>query len=163
MRNPAAQSAAADMTAVAPIVVAVPLRCPPDRAFIYFTRDIAKWWPLGRYSVGRDSAASVAFEERAGGRIFETDRSGKETVWGHVSEWSPPGRLRFSWHPGQDESTAQWVEVTFVPTQTGTLATLTHGGWEALGERAEATRASYAGGWPTVMGVAFPAYAEQPH
>jgi len=155
-----AKSSDAEHAAIEPIVVTVPLGCPPERAFGYFTRDIAKWWPLAKHSVCRDRAASVAFEPRTGGRLFEIDHEGNVHIWGMVSEWNPPGRLRFSWHPGHDEATAQWVEVTFARNPKGTLVTLTHGGWEALGERAVTTRANYAGGWPTVIGTLFAKYAE---
>jgi uncharacterized protein YndB with AHSA1/START domain len=155
-----ARSGGAERPAIAPIVVTVPLGCPPERAFAYFTRDIAKWWPLAKYSVCGDRAADVVFEPRSGGRLFETDRDGNVHVWGHVTEWSPPGRLRFSWHPGLEEAMAQWVDVKFAPNPKGTLVTLTHGGWEALGERALTTRASYAGGWPTVIGTLFANYVE---
>jgi uncharacterized protein YndB with AHSA1/START domain len=156
-----ARSSDAERAAIEAIVVTVPLGCEPERAFAYFTRDIAKWWPLAKHSVCGDRAASVAFEPRAGGRIVETDKDGDTHIWGVLSEWNPPRRLRFSWHPGHDEATAQWVEVTFAPNSTGTLVTLTHGGWEALGDRAVATRTSYAGGWQTVIGTVFAGYAEQ--
>ena len=155
-----ARSGGSERPAIEPIVVTVPLSCPPERAFAYFTRDIAKWWPLAKYSVCGDRAADVVFEPRSGGHLFETDRDGNMHVWGQVTEWNPPGRLRFSWHPGLEEAMAQWVEVIFAPNPKGTLVTLTHGGWEALGERALTTRASYAGGWPTVIGTLFASYAE---
>jgi Activator of Hsp90 ATPase homolog 1-like protein len=153
-----AGSGGAERAAIEPIVVTVPLGCPPERAFAYFTRDIATWWPLATHSVCADRAATVAFEPRSGGRLFETDREGNVHIWGLVSEWNPPGRLRFSWHPGHEEATAQWVEVTFVPNPKGTLVTLTHGGWEALGERAMTTRTNYSGGWPKVIGTLFANY-----
>jgi len=163
MKDPAAKarSGDAERAAIEPIVVTVLLGCPPERAFAYFTRDIAKWWPLAKYSVCGDRAADVAFEPRAGGRLFETDGEGNVHLWGLVSEWKPPGRLRFSWHPGHEEAMAQWIEVTFAPNPKGTLVTLTHGGWEALGERAVATRATYAGGWLTVLGSLFAGYAKE--
>jgi uncharacterized protein YndB with AHSA1/START domain len=156
-----ARSGDAERAPIEPIVVTVPLGCPPERAFAYFTRDIARWWPLAKYSVCGDRAADVVFEPRSGGRLFETDRDGNVHVWGHVTEWNPPGRLRFSWHPGHEEAMAQWIEVTFAPNPKGTLVTLTHGGWEALGERAVATRATYAGGWLTVLGSLFADYAKE--
>jgi uncharacterized protein YndB with AHSA1/START domain len=154
-----ARSGDAKQGTIEPVVVTVSLSCPPERAFAYFTRDIAKWWPLAKYSVCGDRAVDVAFEPRPGGCISETDGEGNVHVWGRVTEWNPPGRLRFSWHPGQAEAEAQWVEVTFALNPKGTLVTLTHGGWEALGERAMTTRASYMGGWPTVIGT-FANYAE---
>jgi uncharacterized protein YndB with AHSA1/START domain len=161
--NPAekARNGAAEHAAIAPIVVTVPLGCLSERAFAYFTRDIARWWPLATHSVCRNRAASVTFEARSGGRIFETDVDGNVHIWGRVTEWNPPRRLGISWHPGHEEAQAQWVDVSFVPNPTGTLVTLTHGGWEVLGDGAVTTRESYAGGWATVFGTRFASYAEK--
>jgi len=56
----------------------------PDAAFSYFTRDIALWWPLTRYSCSEDRAARVVFEEREGGKLIETEGDGTQYVWGTV-------------------------------------------------------------------------------
>ena len=143
--------AAADR-ALAPIVIDVVVPCDARRAFDYFTRDIARWWPLASYSCAEENAASVAFEPRAGGRLVETARDGTEHPWGTVSAWEPGRRVAFSWHPARDPSTAQWVEVAFRAAGDGTRVTLTHGGWETLGERAATAREAYSNGWPTVLG-----------
>jgi hypothetical protein len=101
--------------------------------------------------VGGEQAVGVRFEPRAGGRIVETVADGRECVWGTIDEWSPGERLRFSWHPGRGPETAQWVEVAFAPNPAGTRVTLTHGGWERLGERAATVRENYVTGWSAVV------------
>ena len=86
-----------------------------------------------------------------GGRLVETIEEGADAVWGTVEDWQPGERVRFSWHPGRDSASAQWVEVTFARNPPGTRVTLTHGGWERLGERAAEARSNYTGGWQFVF------------
>ena len=144
--------------ALAPIEIDLVVPCDPARAFDYFTRDIAAWWPLASHSCAGAEAASVAFEPRAGGALVETTRDGATHRWGTVSAWEPGGRVAFSWHPGRDPSTAQAVEVRFRAHPSGTRVTLVHGGWEALGERAAETRGNYTGGWRVVFTERYGAY-----
>jgi len=63
----------------------------------------------------------------------------------------PGRRIRFTWHPGREPDTAQWIEVDFAATGTGARVTLTHGGWEALDEIAPILRREYASGWREVL------------
>ena len=160
---PAASAAADPANALAPIVLETTVPCPPDRAFAYFTRDIARWWPLALYSCGGDAAQDVRFEPRIGGGLVETTRDGATHRWGTVSAWAPGERVAFSWHPGRDDSAAQWVDVTFAAHPAGTFVTLTHGGFEKLGERALAVKSEYQNGWPTVFGRLYPAWCTQSH
>ena len=150
--TPAAPDTAAP---IAPVEIDVVVPCDPARAFDYFTRDIARWWPLATHSCAEEDAASVAFEPRPGGRLVETARDGTEHPWGTVSAWEPGRRVAFSWHPGRDPATAQWIEVAFRPNPAGTRVTLLHGGWESLGERASASRDGYLTGWRIVIGERF--------
>ena len=148
----AATPAAPDRAATfPPIELDVVVPCDPARAFDYFTRDIGRWWPLATHSCAEDNAAGVAFEPRAGGRLVETARDGTEHPWGTVSAWEPGRRIAFSWHPGRDPATAQWIEVAFRANPAGTRVTLLHGGWETLGERAATSREGYTHGWQTVF------------
>jgi uncharacterized protein YndB with AHSA1/START domain len=158
---PVARAVGDPSSGLAPLVVEVTVPAPPGRAFDYFTRDIARWWPLGTHSVGRESAANVAFEGGAGGRLVETTRDGARCIWGTVDAWEPGARVRFSWHPGRDETTAQWVEVTFVAVTGGTRVRLTHGGWEALEDDAASTRDNYVGGWALVFSACYGAYCSR--
>lgn len=146
---------------IAPIVVDLIVGCPPDRAFDYFTRDIGRWWPLASHSVGGAQALDVRFEPRAGGRLVESLRDGSESTWGTVEAWRPGERVRFSWHPGREPATAQWVEVTFARNPAGTRVTLTHGGWERRGETAAEQRGTYVGGWQFVFAERFGGYCAE--
>jgi uncharacterized protein YndB with AHSA1/START domain len=145
-------------TALAPIEIDVVVPCDARRAFDYFTRDIARWWPLRTHSCAKEHAASVAFEPGEGGGLVETARDGTTHRWGTVKTWEPGRRVAFTWHPSRDPSTAQLVEVVFRDHPSGARVTLTHGGWEALGERAAAMRDAYRGGWAIVLGRAFRDY-----
>ena len=141
-----------------PIVVTTVVPCEPLRAFDYFTRDIGCWWPLARHSCGGERAQDVRLEPHVRGGILETTRDGTVHRWGTVTEWAPGARVAFSWHPGRDEATAQWVRVTFEATRGGTRVTLTHGGFEALGDDAQRLHAGYASGWPPVLSGSYAAY-----
>ena len=139
-------------SAFAPIVVDLVVGCTPAAAFRCFTDDIARWWPLASHSVGGADARGVRFEPRVGGRLVESIADGRECTWGTVEAWQPGQRVRFTWHPGRDAATAQWVDVTFAPHPSGTRVTLTHGGWERYGERAAEARTNYVSGWAVVIG-----------
>ena len=145
-------------SALAPIELDVVVPCDARRAFDYFTRDIGRWWPLKRYSCAEENAASVAFEPREGGRLVETARDGTVHPWGTVKTWEPGRCVAFTWHPARDPSSGQWVEVVFRDHPSGARVTLTHGGWDALGERAGTAREAYRNGWPTVLGQAYRDY-----
>ena len=107
---PAANPDADPGNALAPMVLETTVPCPPERAFAYFTRDIARWWPLTLYSRGGADAQDVRFEPRVGGGLVETTRDGAAHRWGTVDAWDPGARIAFSWHPGRDDSAAQRVD-----------------------------------------------------
>lgn len=124
-----------------------------QRAFARFTQDIARWWPLRTHSVGEANAESVVIEPRVGGRIVETIRGGKESVWGTLTHWDPPRRVAFTWHPGQSVKTAGHVDVTFHPDSSGTRVVLVHTGWENFGEKGRGMRKGYSIGWSGVLAL----------
>ena len=154
---PAANAVADASAALDAIVVEIVVPCPPSRAFEYFTRDIAQWWPLATHSVGGAEAVGVAFEPRAGGRIVETLPDRSESVWGGVTCWEPGGRIRFSWHPGRPPADATTVEVTFAAHEGGTRVTLTHDGWDRRADGVT-VREGYVGGWQIVFADRFGRY-----
>ncbi|MCH8024329.1 MAG: SRPBCC domain-containing protein [Candidatus Marinimicrobia bacterium] len=92
---------------------------------------------------------------RQGGELFEITKSGEKHIWGTIQDWSPPGELTFSWHPGRAPATAQVITVSFQAQDDGTRVTLTHGGWETLGDAAAETREGYVQGWDIVLGQLF--------
>jgi uncharacterized protein YndB with AHSA1/START domain len=120
---------------------------PIEEAFALFTDGIAEWWPLEKYSIHEERAATVAFEGRVGGRLYEVSDEGEEGLWGRVTAWEPPHRLAYTWHPGRGEETAQEVEIRFIPDADGTRLELEHRGWE----RAPEARAGYDKGWDAVL------------
>jgi len=143
-----------------PIELDTLVPCSPDAAFAYFTRDIARWWPLSRHSCSLARAAGVAFQEGVGGLLVEKDVDGNEHVWGTVLDWDPGRRVRFTWHPGKDAAAALEVDVTFHPAGAMTRVRLVHSGWGRLGKQAASARANYAGGWPTVLQERFRIHCE---
>lgn len=127
--------------------------CTRERAFELFTREMSAWWPLATHSVGADSSCHVHVQERVGGHIVETLPDGTTAIWGSVEVWEPPGRVAFSWHPGNEAARATRVDVTFDESATGpgTLVTLIHRGWSVRSDGAVARRA-YDSGWDHVLG-----------
>ena len=138
-----------------PIVKSVTVPCSQTQAFEAFTRNLQSWWPLESHSVGLENAVSCEMECRQGGELFEIVKGGEKHIWGTIQDWSPPGELTFSWHPGRAAETAQVITVSFHAQEDGTLVTLTHGGWEILGDAAAETREGYVQGWDIVLGQLF--------
>jgi uncharacterized protein YndB with AHSA1/START domain len=134
----------ADTTAIRKSIT---VRRPIEEAFALFTDGIAEWWPLEKYSIHEERAATVAFEGRVGGRLYEVSDEGEEGLWGTVIAWEPPHRLAYTWHPGRGEETSQKVEIRFTPEGNGTRLDLEHRGWE----RAPESRGGYDKGWDAVL------------
>lgn len=137
-------------TALPPLVKTVVVAAPVERAFDLFTAEIGQWWPLVTHSVGQESAVSVEIECRLGGRIVETVQDGTTYVWGTVTDWSPGSTLTFTWHPGQPETEATLVTVSFQPTGEQTEVRLVHTGWDNRPDGARA-RTGYNTGWDSVL------------
>ena len=135
-----------------PLVKTITVPLSVEHAFRRFTEEIATWWPLETHSVGEKNAATVTFECKISGQIFETLKSGETSLWGTVQEWEPPNRVVFSWHPGGEPSSATEVEITFSDRDGQTEVMVTHSGWETFGEKAEETRGGYDKGWDLVLG-----------
>jgi len=141
-----------------PILKRVVVRASQERAFRRFTTELATWWPLASHSVGQQDAESVVMEERVGGRIVESIRDGRRSVWGTITAWEPPHRVAFTWHPGREPETAQDVEVRFTADGDRTRVELEHRGFERLGaELGRKARRGYPIGWTHVLGI----YAER--
>ena len=151
---------------IEPVVKTITVACTPQDAFRYFTNDFGMWWPSATQSVVayasefKDKPASVIFEQRDGGRIFECARSGEEHLWGTLLAWEPPTRVAFSFHPGRDANEAQRVDVTFSPVPEGTIVVLTHSGWDKLSANAQKARDSYHQGWESVFVATYRGYVQ---
>lgn len=142
-----------------PIVLSIELPVPPARAFDAFATRFADWWPAATHSLSRDSTTTCRMILEPGGAVEERAPDGNWHRWGRVESIEPGRRLRFTWHPGREPESAQWVDVLFEPHAGGSRATLTHGGWEALGEIAPILRREYATGWQRVFGGSFAGFA----
>ncbi|MDQ4133210.1 MAG: SRPBCC domain-containing protein [Actinomycetota bacterium] len=148
------------MTAAEP----TPLRRPPIRqstivrsdaehTFDVFVRRIGEWWPVQPYSLGEEKVASVTFEPRVGGRVYETWADGREVTWGHVTAWDPPRGFSMTW---EVFSAVTDVELTFRPLGPAlTRVAVEHRGWERLSDAECAALTTgpnrYDTGWATVL------------
>ena len=139
-------------TEIQPIHKTLVVDCTVERAFEVFTCGIGTWWPVGSHSIGGDAVTEIVFEERAGGRVFERHSDGGEGEWGRVLSWGPPAGFTMTWYPGHDPAEATELEVRFAADGDRTRVDLVHRGWEILAARAQEARASYDGGWETVLG-----------
>ena len=142
-----------------PIELAIDLPVPADIAYEAFTRGFGDWWPVATHSLSRAAATRCRLEPKPGGAVDELAPDGARHVWGEVETVDPGRRIRFSWHPGRAADTAQWIELNFAPCAPGgSRVTLTHGGWEALGEIGPLLRQEYVPGWRRVLGESFASY-----
>jgi uncharacterized protein YndB with AHSA1/START domain len=138
-------------SSIAAVRKVVTVETTPERAFELFTGGIQQWWPLRTHSVGEREAAGVSFGEGVGGTIVETLADGTTAMWGRVTRWEPPHLVAFTWFPGNPESEAGEVQVTFTFEKSGgTLVELVHTGWERRPDGARA-RNGYDSGWNTVL------------
>ena len=147
------------MSDIDPIVLSVDLPVAPARACAAFTAGFADWWPVATHSLSRQAATRCSLDAAPGGAIEERAPDGVRHLWGTVQSFEPGRRLRFSWHPGREPESAQWVDVEFTPQGDGSRVTLTHGGWEALGEIAPILRREYASGWQNVFVTVYGKFA----
>jgi len=141
-----------------PILMLLTLAVPPERAYDAFVGGFGNWWPVHTHSLSRLPETSCAIEARVGGRVYEVAPDGTEHLWGSVERLEAGRLLRFTWHPGREKESAQWIELRFEPRGGGTVASLRHGGWEALGEIAPLLRAEYVPGWQHVFKELYAAY-----
>ena len=117
------------------VSVSVPVA--PPVAFRIFTEEIDVWWKRGpAYRSAGRNAGVIQIEKGVGGRLYESfdAPSGPRVVeCGRVTVWDPPGRLGFQWHgPNFAPAEKTSVDVSFEPTQSGTLVTVTHRGWTGI-------------------------------
>jgi uncharacterized protein YndB with AHSA1/START domain len=132
-----------------PLELRFTVACPPAHAFSVWAERTSLWWPPGHSVSGAPEL--VAFEPRAGGRVFERAAGGAEHEWGEVLAWEPPRRLVYLWHLRADRSDATEVEIRFDAAGDGTQVTIEHRGWERLGARAAERRERNQRGWAGLL------------
>jgi uncharacterized protein YndB with AHSA1/START domain len=136
---------------IEPIRVNLVVDCPPDHAFRTWTERATSWWPPA-HTTSHEPGASIVFEPRTGGRIYERTPAGQEHEWGEVTAWDPPHRLAYRWHIATVPSQATDVEISFRGTSSGaTEVGIEHSGWERLGYRGRPWRDQNIGGWNGVL------------
>jgi uncharacterized protein YndB with AHSA1/START domain len=138
---------------VAPVRKSVTVNRWVEDAFRLFTAEMETWWPLRSHSLGEESAATVVFEAREGGRVYERKTDGSITYWAEVLAWEPPRRFVLAWQPNPESPAATELEVTFTPEGDRTRVDLEHRGWERLGAAADLKRAEYDTGWDGVLAL----------
>ena len=138
---------------LAPVVCEVSVSWSPIEAFRRFVDEFSNWWPSDTHSIGGPRVQRIVFESKAGGRIYEEHTDGRKFQWGKVLEVDPPHRVKFTFHPSRPEATAQTIEVSFHPEETGTRVELIATDWERWGQRAEKARRGYQIGWRIVLKV----------
>jgi hypothetical protein len=148
-------------TSLPPVIKSIIVARPLNTTFLLFTEEVGQWWPLASHSVAGENAATCRLEGRVGGRFYETSSTGEEHEWGVVQTWDPPAGVAFTWYPGREPARAQLVEIAFSPVDEGTQVTLTHSGWESLGDDALETREGYIRGWELVFIDKFGDYCRQ--
>ncbi len=137
----------------------VTVNVPVQRAFRLFTEELDSWWPFEGHSIGEAEAETVVFEGRAGGRLLERSRDGRELLCGTIVAWEPPYRFVTTWHPGRGENTAQELEVRFLGEGNRTRVELEHRGWEKLGDAMPEVVRSYEAGWDRILSERYAAAA----
>lgn len=143
---------------IEPVEVHIVLNTAQDKAFRAFTADINSWWPVKSHSICQ---GIVSFDPVLGGEIVETGTDGAKHIWAHVTHWNPPYAFRIEWYVGQTPKDATQIDVRFDATDDGrTGVTLTHSGWEVLGEAAISSRDGYQSGWSSMLRECFAPFAE---
>jgi uncharacterized protein YndB with AHSA1/START domain len=130
-----------------------------ERAFGFFTRDFALWWPR-EYTWGHDVVEDIGIEQREGGLCFERGPNGFRCDWGRVLAWEPPGRLALAWQisprrePEPNPAKASTLDIAFLAQSPGrTRIELEHREFERHGRGAPEYRAALASsrGWTWIL------------
>ena len=121
------------------------VQAPPAVAWRVFTEQMATWWPLAVYKIGKAAAVDAIIEPRVGGRWYERGDDGSTCDWGSVLSWEPPSRLVLSW-----DINADWqfdpdlkteIEVRFIAVgQDATRVELEHRRLDRYGARRDEMR-----------------------
>jgi uncharacterized protein YndB with AHSA1/START domain len=97
---------------------------PAEVAFTVFTEDMGSWWPPDHHIL-QAPLASMVFEAREGGRVYDVGTDGTECQWARVLAYEPPHRVVFSWDISlqwqveHDPDRTSEVEVRFIAEGPG--------------------------------------------
>jgi uncharacterized protein YndB with AHSA1/START domain len=134
----------------------VEVNCDPQKAFDVFTKEIGRWWKRGTYYwIDKERGQEYRFEPRVGGRLVEVYDldTGEGAELGRVRTWEPGSLLEFTWRtPDWPEGVTTLVSVRFAASVTGTVVTVEHSGWDAVGPDGAAMASDYSGGWGELLG-----------
>ena len=149
---------------IAPIVKTIEVTCTAPEAFRLFTEEMGRWWPLETHTRAAttegEKPVGVTVEPRVGGRVFETLQNGAELDWGQVITYQPGELFAMSWQLDRPSSQATAVRVSFQPLdEVSCRVTLTHEGWERLGDEAGRLHDAYTSGWSGVFEQCFGEFA----
>ena len=128
-----------------PVRQSTVVRSDVTHTFHTFVRTIAAWWPVRPFSAGQDRVRDVTFEERLGGRVYETWHDGTVVDWGEVRLWEPPTRFAMSWTATPVETEVELSFALLGPSLT--RVSVEHRGWEALSEDQLAEDCALPGGY----------------
>jgi len=120
---------------------------------------MGSWWPASHH-VGETPFKDILIDPRTGGRWYEINVQGEESLWGGVLAWEPPKRVVLSWHLQPDWSfspdvaRASEVALEFVaegPERTRVEFEHRHlerhgAGWEKMREQVGSET-----GWPAIL------------
>lgn len=143
------------MTSPTAVSTSATVEASVDRAFHVFTEDMASWWPPEHHIIGVPLATMV-FEPRAGGDVYDVGEDGSRCRWARVLVYEPPTRIVFSWDISlqwqveTDPARTSEIEVRFVPEgDTRTRVELEHRHLERHGDGWEGMRDAVGspGGW----------------
>ena len=112
-RKPPGRRMLARMGGIDPIVVSVDVPSTPERAFEAFAAGFADWWPVVDALAVAQRRDALPARRDAGRVVEERAPDGARHLWGTVESVEPGRRLRFTWHPGREPESAQWVDVDF--------------------------------------------------
>jgi uncharacterized protein YndB with AHSA1/START domain len=148
---------------LAPVVKMLELKRSAADAFRIYVHEASKWWPLDSHALSPENGAKAIdhiVEPRVGGRVYEVAEDGRQFDWGEVLAYEPGQRFAMTWQLGQPRAQSGDVEVRFDSTGPNSCrVTLTHSGWERMGEKAQQMRGGYDNGWARVFGERFANYA----
>lgn len=148
---------------LAPVIKTLELKRSAADAFRIYVHEGAKWWPLETHALSPENgtkAVDLIVEPRVGGRVYEVAADGRTFDWGEVLAYEPGVRFAMTWQLGQPRAQSGDVEVVFQSTGAETCrVTLTHSGWERMGEKGQQMREGYNTGWQGVFGERFASVA----